>query len=100
MTVGVVSALGRSIPGSAAATLALVDLIQTDAPISPGNSGGPLVNGDGTILGLNVAYIPPQTTGAVSLGFSIPAETVTHVATQLLTEGRVRYASWASPRAA
>lgn len=92
VTVGVVSGLGRAIPGSAAATPALVDLIQTDAPISPGNSGGPLVNGDGTVLGINVAYIPPQTTGAVSIGFAIPAETVTHVVAQLLEDGRVRYA--------
>lgn len=92
VTAGVVSGLGRAIPGSAATAPSLVDLIQTDAPISPGNSGGPLVNGDGDVLGVNVAYIPPQTTGAVSIGFAIPAETVTHVVTQLLESGRVRYA--------
>ena len=94
VTAGVVSGLGRAVPGSAAATPALVDLIQTDAPISPGNSGGPLVNGDGTVLGLNVAYIPPQTTGAVSIGFAIPAETVTHVVTQLLETDACATPSW------
>lgn len=92
VTAGVVSGLGRAIPGAAATAPALVDLIQTDAPISPGNSGGPLVNGDSDVLGVNVAYVPPQTTGAVSIGFAIPAETVKHVVTQLLESGRVRYA--------
>ncbi len=92
VTAGVVSGLGRGIPGSAASTPALVDLIQTDAAISPGNSGGPLLNGDGTVIGINVAYLPPQTVGAVSIGFAIPAATVTDVVTQLLDKGRVRYA--------
>lgn len=92
VTAGVISGLGRGIPGSAASTPALVDLIQTDAAISPGNSGGPLLNGDGTVIGINVAYLPPQTVGAVSIGFAIPAVTVTDVVTQLLEKGRVRYA--------
>ncbi len=92
VTAGVVSGLGRAIPGSAAATPALVDLIQTDAAISPGNSGGALVNGDGTVIGINVAYIPPQSTGAVALGFAIPAPEVRDVVTQLLDDGRVRHA--------
>ncbi len=92
VTAGVVSGLGRAIPGSAASTPALVDLIQTDAAISPGNSGGPLLNGDGTVIGVNVAYLPPQTVGAVSIGFAIPAATVTDVVTQLLDKGRVSYA--------
>jgi len=92
VTAGVVSGLGRGIPGSAASSPALVDLIQTDAAISPGNSGGPLVNGDGTVIGINVAYLPPQAVGAVSIGFAIPAVTVTSVVSQLLDKGRVRYA--------
>ncbi|MDP8992423.1 MAG: trypsin-like peptidase domain-containing protein [Actinomycetota bacterium] len=92
VTAGVISGLGRAIPGSAASTPALVDLIQTDAAISPGNSGGPLLNGDGTVIGINVAYLPPQSVGAVSIGFAIPAVTATDVVTQLLEKGRVRYA--------
>lgn len=78
VTVGVVSGLARSIPGSAASSPALVDLIQTDAPISPGNSGGPLVNGDGTVLGINVAYIPPRRPGRCPSGSpSRPERSVT-----------------------
>lgn len=90
VTAGIISGLQRSIPGSAAQTQALVDLLQTDAAISPGNSGGALVGGDGRIVGINVAYIPPQAR-AVSIGFAIPAPTVTDAATQLLEHGTVRH---------
>jgi serine protease DegQ len=86
VTAGIVSGLGREIPGSATRTRALVDLIQTDAAISPGNSGGALVNTEGEVVGINEAYIPPQA-GAVSLGFAIPASTVTDVAEELLEDG-------------
>jgi serine protease DegQ len=58
VTVGVVSGLHRGIPGSAAQTRALVDLLQTDAAISPGNSGGALVGPDAKVIGINEAYIP------------------------------------------
>jgi S1-C subfamily serine protease len=88
VTAGIVSALHRSIP-SGGQTPALVDLIQTDAPISPGNSGGALVDGDGKVIGINVAYLPPQTAGAVSIGFAIPAPTAVSVVRQLLETGRV-----------
>ena len=90
VTAGIVSGLGREIPGSAESAPALVDLIQTDAPISPGNSGGALVGTDGRVMGINVAYIPPEQ-GAVSLGFSIPAPTVIDVVEQLLETGRVEH---------
>jgi S1-C subfamily serine protease len=91
VTVGVISGLHRSIPGSAAQSASLVDLIQTDAPISPGNSGGALVGADGTVLGINVAYLPPET-GSVSIGFAIPAQTVTSTVDELLDSGRARHA--------
>jgi serine protease DegQ len=91
VTAGVVSGLHRSIPGSASETRALVDLIQTDAAISPGNSGGAMVDADGRILGISVAYVPPQQ-GAVAVGFAIPAATATRVADELLEHGRVRHA--------
>ena len=91
VTAGIISGLGRAIPGAAQEAPALIDLIQTDAAISPGNSGGALVGGDGRILGINVAYIPPAS-GAESLGFAIPAPTVRDVVTQLLEDGRVRHA--------
>ena len=90
VTAGIISGLGRAIPGAAQEAPALVDLIQTDAAISPGNSGGALVNAGGRVVGINVAYIPPAQ-GAESLGFSIPAPTVRHVVTQLLESGRVRH---------
>ena len=91
VTAGIVSGLNRSIP-SGGQTPALVELIQTDAAISPGNSGGALVDADGRVIGLNVAYLPPAETGAVSLGFAIPATVVRDVVTQLLANGEVRRA--------
>lgn len=91
VTAGIISGLGRSIPGSAATAPALIDLVQTDAPISPGNSGGALVGEDGQIIGVNVAYIPPGG-GAVSIGFAIPAPTAVDVVEQLLATGTVEHA--------
>ena len=90
VTAGIVSGLHRSIP-SGGQTPALVDLIQTDAAISPGNSGGALVDADGAVMGVNVAYIPPQAQ-AVAIGFAIPSPTVVDVVTQLLEEGEVSHA--------
>ena len=90
VTAGIVSGLHRAIPSSGQ-TPALIDLIQTDAPISPGNSGGALVNGRGEVIGVNVAYIPPESR-AVSIGFAIPALTVSSVVEQLERTGRVRHA--------
>ena len=86
VTAGIVSALNRQIPGSAARSTALVDLIQTDAAISPGNSGGALVDAAGRVIGIDEAYIPPAS-GAVSLGFAIPAATAVDIADQLLADG-------------
>jgi serine protease DegQ len=89
---GIVSGLHRSVPGSAQVSAALVDLIQTDAAISPGNSGGALVNGDGEVMGINVAYIPPNSqAGAVSIGFAIPSTTVTDIVEQLLDDGTAEH---------
>jgi S1-C subfamily serine protease len=83
--------LHRAIPGSASQSASLVDLIQTDAPISPGNSGGALVDVMGRVIGINVAYLPPST-GSVSLGFAIPSATVTDTVEQLLRDGRAAHA--------
>lgn len=90
-TAGIVSALAREIPGSAAKSQSLVDLIQTDAAISPGNSGGAVVNSSGDVIGISEAYIPPEA-GAVSLGFAIPAATAVHVADQLREDGTAEHA--------
>jgi S1-C subfamily serine protease len=86
VTAGIISGLHREIPGSASTSQSLVDLIQTDAPISPGNSGGAVVNGRGQIIGISEAYIPPAA-GAVALGFAIPSATATEVAEELLEDG-------------
>lgn len=90
VTAGIISGVHREIPAGGA-TPALVDLVQTDAAISPGNSGGALVGGNGQVVGINVAYIPPQG-GAVSLGFAIPAPTAVLAADQLISKGEVEFA--------
>ena len=90
VTAGIVSGLHRAIP-SGGRTPALIDLVQTDAAISPGNSGGALVDADGRVIGINVAYIPPEAR-AVSIGFAIPAPEVVDVVTQLLESGEVEHA--------
>ncbi|WP_460353506.1 S1C family serine protease [Mycobacterium sp. ZZG] len=90
VTSGIISGLHRQIPGSASTGASLVDLIQTDAAISPGNSGGAVLDAQGEVVGMSVAYIPP-TAGAVALGFAIPTATVVDVADQLLTTGTVRH---------
>ena len=85
-TAGIISGLHREIPGSASSSQSLVDLIQTDAAISPGNSGGAVVNSRSEVVGISEAYIPPSS-GAVALGFAIPAATVVKVADQLREDG-------------
>jgi len=92
VTAGVFSGLGREVPARLTGgrqETALVDLIQTDAAISPGSSGGALANGSGEVVGINVAYLPPGQTGAVGIGFAIPADTATEVADGLIEEGEV-----------
>jgi serine protease Do len=91
VTLGVISGLGREFPAEYTGGFdpALVDLIQTDAAISPGNSGGALADRDGEIIGINVAYLPPAETGAVNIGFAIPSDTAVSVADQLIETGEV-----------
>jgi serine protease Do len=91
VTSGVVSGTGREVPADITGgqqESSLVDLIQTDAAISPGNSGGALANRDGQVIGINVAYLPPQQTGAENIGFAIPAQTATTVADQIIDSGK------------
>ena len=93
VTLGIVSGLSRQIEGvTGPESVALSNLIQTDAAISPGNSGGALANSKGEVIGINVAYEPPGQTGAVSIGFAIPSTTAVSVADQLITSGKATHA--------
>ena len=82
VSAGVVSALGRPLPGS---DLIFEGLIQTDAAINPGNSGGALANIKGEVIGINTAIIP----FAQGVGFAIPINTAKRICMQIRESGRV-----------
>jgi S1-C subfamily serine protease len=88
VTAGVVSALGRSLPSRSGGTTRIIDnVIQTDAALNPGNSGGALAISSGEVVGINTAV------AGYGLGLAVPInETTRSIITSLLTEGRVRRA--------
>jgi S1-C subfamily serine protease len=88
VTAGVVSALGRSLPArSGGATRIIDDVIQTDAALNPGNSGGALVDGHGRVVGINTAV------AGVGLGLAVPVNATTRrIVSALMRDGRVRRA--------
>lgn len=86
VTAGIVSAVGRTLRAQNGRLIG--DVIQTDAALNPGNSGGPLVNSRGEVIGVNTAVIM----GAQGICFSVASNMAQHVLTQILQHGRVRRA--------
>jgi S1-C subfamily serine protease len=89
VTAGIVSALQRRI--QAPNGFQIDQAIQTDAAINHGNSGGPLLNANGDVIGVN-AQIESESGGNVGIGFAIPIDTVKDVASQLIKDGKVEHA--------
>jgi S1-C subfamily serine protease len=90
LTTGIVSSLGRTVQTSESTFID--EAIQTDAAINRGNSGGPLLNSHGEVIGINSAiYAPTGTTAGI--GFAIPINTARRVADDLISQGRVRRAA-------
>lgn len=90
LSVGVVAAIERSIP-SLTSGYDLVDVIQTDTPINRGNSGGPLFDSDGRVIGIN-SQIRSDSGVNEGVGFAVPINTAIRSMRQLIADGRVRYA--------
>jgi S1-C subfamily serine protease len=85
MTTGIVSGVGRSIPVSVGG-FSIPNAIQTDTPLDPGNSGGPLLNIQGEVVGMNTAAILSSNTFS-GIGFAIPSNTITKIVPMLIEKG-------------
>ncbi len=86
VSTGVVSSLGRALRSTSGRLIE--NVIQHTAPLNPGNSGGPLVDSRGRVVGINTAIIP----AAQGIGFAIPSNTAEWIVSQLISQGRVRRA--------
>lgn len=88
VTTGVISAKGRDIT-MYADMIPMVNLIQTDAAINQGNSGGPLISSSGQVMGINTLIFSPSG-GSAGIGFSIPSDTAVNIADQIINYGKAR----------
>ncbi len=88
LTTGVISAVNRTVRSPNG--FLMENLIQTDAAINEGNSGGPLLNTAGELIGINTMIFSPAAAGNIGLGFAIPSETVLRVVNDLIQYGQVR----------
>lgn len=87
ITLGIVSALDRTLTSEGGFRIEKV--IQTDAAVNPGNSGGPLIDLDGEVIGINTAIVSTSG-GSEGIGFSIPINTVSRIYTEIIESGKVR----------
>jgi 2-alkenal reductase len=87
LTTGVISALDRRLPTASGREVAGV--VQTDAAVNPGNSGGPLIDSSGRLIGVNTAILAP-TGSFTGVGFAIPVDTVNRIVPELIRDGRAR----------
>ena len=91
VTSGIVSALNRPVIAGSTDRASYIDAIQTDAAVNPGNSGGPLVNGQGKIIGVNSAIASTgnaSTSGNIGLGFAIPINQAMRVVNEIIETGK------------
>ena len=102
VTAGIVSALNRPVAtsdnqptdpsgGATTGVTTVLDAIQTDAAVNPGNSGGPLVNASGQVVGINSAIASNGSDGNIGLGFAIPIDQAKVIANQLITTGKASH---------
>jgi S1-C subfamily serine protease len=89
LTTGVISALGREMPGAGGVTIH--DMVQTDASINPGNSGGPLLDSKGRLIGLNTA-IYSNTGSSAGIGFAVPSDDIERIVPQIIQKGHATLA--------
>jgi serine protease Do len=90
VTMGIISAKGRSNPQGSPGSGSFEDFLQTDAPINHGNSGGALINTIGELIGINSQIVPGQGGGNIGIGFAIPSNMAKTVMDQLVKTGKVR----------
>lgn len=90
VTAGIISAVGRTLPRPGEGSQ-LVDMIQTDAPVTQGNSGGALVDSEGSVVGINTAISASPEVGAEGIAFATPIDVASAVARELIATGRATH---------